>query len=78
MLIHRYLKKTEFSSYNDFMENFEVIIPERFNFAYDVVDEWARLAPNKPALLWTDENGAGAFCCLIIFQQVYFLYLHHL
>lgn len=58
MLLHRYLKKTEFSSYNDFMENFEVVIPERFNFAYDVVDEWARLAPNKPALLWTDENGA--------------------
>ena len=58
MLLHHYLKQTEFSSYDDFMKNFKVIVPERFNFAYDVVDEWARIAPNKPALLWTDENGA--------------------
>lgn len=57
MLLNRYLSKTEFSSYEDFMENFRVNIPNNFNFAYDVVDEWARISPNKPALLWTDEDG---------------------
>lgn len=57
-MLEKYLKKTHFESYEDFMENFQVQIPERFNFGYDVVDEWAAKEPNKKALLWTDENGA--------------------
>ncbi|MCQ2290360.1 MAG: AMP-binding protein, partial [Muribaculaceae bacterium] len=28
-----------------------------FNFAYDVVDEWARIEPDRKALLWTNEAG---------------------
>jgi acyl-coenzyme A synthetase/AMP-(fatty) acid ligase len=31
-------------------------VPERFNFARDVVDVWAA-DPTKPALLWCDEGG---------------------
>ncbi|MGH8695674.1 MAG: acyl-CoA synthetase [Burkholderiales bacterium] len=31
-------------------------VPERFNFARDVVDVWAA-PPAKPALLWCDESG---------------------
>ena len=39
------------------MQNFKVNVPENFNFGYDVVDEWARTNPDKPALLWTNEQG---------------------
>ena len=37
-LISGYLKRADFDSYEDFVENFEVIVPENFNFAFDVVD----------------------------------------
>ncbi|MCF0191615.1 MAG: AMP-binding protein [Marinilabiliaceae bacterium] len=57
-MLEKYLKQTKFTSYEDFMQNFEVQIPQRFNFGYDIVDEWAKTEPDKPALLWTDENGA--------------------
>ena len=40
-MLDRFLDKTEFESYEDFMENFHVNVPENFNFAYDVVDTWA-------------------------------------
>jgi acetyl-CoA synthetase len=56
-VLERYLKRTEFSSYEDFRDNFAIDIPESFNFAFDVVDEWARTDPGKPALLWTDDEG---------------------
>ena len=56
-MLRKYLKKTQYESYEDFMENFQVQIPERFNFGYDIVDGWAAREPNKPALLWTDEDG---------------------
>ena len=41
----------------DFKENFEIIAPENFNFAYDVVDAWAAQAPDKLAMLWTNDEG---------------------
>ena len=56
-MLERFLDKTEFESYEDFMENFRVNIPDNFNFGYDVVDEWARVEPDKKALLWTNESG---------------------
>ncbi|MDP4277107.1 MAG: AMP-binding protein [Bacteroidota bacterium] len=56
-MIEKYLKKTQFSDYEDFKNNFELIIPEHFNFAYDVVDEWAAKEPDKLALLWTNDLG---------------------
>ena len=39
------------------MQNFKVKVPENFNFGYDVVDEWARIEPDKQALLWTNDRG---------------------
>ena len=39
------------------MDNFEVIVPENFNFAYDVVDEWAAKDPERKALCWTNDKG---------------------
>lgn len=56
-LFKKYLTQPEFSSLNDFIENYELKIPENFNFAYDVVDEYAQLEPEKTAIVWTNENG---------------------
>ena len=39
-MIERFLKQTKFTSEQDFKEHLEFIIPEDFNFAYDVMDEW--------------------------------------
>lgn len=57
-MLEKYLEKTEFDSYEDFMQNFHIKVPKNFNFGYDVVDEWARTNPDKKALLWTNDEGA--------------------
>lgn len=56
-IINKYCPRTEFSSYEDFCENFKINTPENFNFGYDVVDEWARVEPEKLALVWTNDEG---------------------
>jgi len=57
-ILSRYCPKIEFESYEDFYENYRCSVPDDFNFAYDVVDEWAKLQPEKLALLWTDDTQA--------------------
>ena len=57
-MLEKYLRKVEFDSLEDFRKNFEIIVPDNFNFGYDVVDEWARTNPDKLALLWTNDEGA--------------------
>ena len=56
-MIERFLKQTKFTSVEDYNKNLEFIIPENFNFAYDVMDAWAEEAPEKLALLWTKDQG---------------------
>ena len=56
-MIERFLKQTKFTSVEDYNKNLEFIIPENFNFAYDVMDAWAEEAPEKLALLWTNDQG---------------------
>ena len=56
-MIEKYLQQTTFNDFEDFKANYELIIPEDFNFAYDVVDGWAAQEPNKRALLWTNDQG---------------------
>ena len=56
MLATRYIR-TDFTSQKDFEENYTLNIPERFNFAYDIVDEYARISPEKPAMVWTNVEG---------------------
>ena len=56
-MFEKYLKKSSFESLEDFQENFEIIVPENFNFAYDVVDEYARINPDKRALCWVNDQG---------------------
>lgn len=56
-MIEKYIGKTSFDNQEDFNANFKINVPEQFNFAYDVVDEWARVAPDKKALCWTNDKG---------------------
>lgn len=56
-MVERFLKQTHFESVEDYNKNLEFIIPEHFNFAYDVMDAWAAEAPEKLALLWTNDQG---------------------
>ena len=56
-MLHKFLERTEFSGYEDFIRNYRLNIPDGFNFAYDVMDEWARAQPDKLALVWCDDNG---------------------
>lgn len=56
-MIERFLTQTTFTSQEDFIKNLHLIVPENFNFAYDVMDEWAKEEPDKLALLWTNDKG---------------------
>lgn len=56
MLLHRYLPRIEFDSYEDFKENYKVNVPDNFNFGYDVVDAWAEADADKKALVWCDDH----------------------
>ncbi len=56
-MIERFLKQTTFTSVEDYNKNLEFIIPDNFNFAYDVMDEWAKEEPQRLALLWTNDQG---------------------
>jgi acetyl-CoA synthetase len=60
-LAYRYLERQEFSSYEDFCDNLKIKIPENFNFAYDIMDEYAHLEPERLALVWCDDNGNERF-----------------
>jgi len=57
-MIKRFVKRTTFVDHTDFVRNYRIEVPENFNFAYDVVDEWAKTEPDKRALCWTNDKGA--------------------
>ena len=56
-LYQRFLRKPEFGSYEDFLHNFRINVPENFNFAYDVLDVIAEEEPEKRALQWAHMDG---------------------
>jgi len=56
-MLEKYLKKVDFESFDDFKDNFELNVPNNFNFAYDIVDAWAEKDPSKRALCWTNDKG---------------------
>jgi acetyl-CoA synthetase len=56
-MLEKYLKQTDFSDFDDFKANYKLIVPDNFNFGYDIVDAWAEKEPNKRALLWTNDQG---------------------
>jgi acetyl-CoA synthetase len=59
-MLDSYLPRTQFESFEDFVENFSISVPECFNFAYDVADELARYEPDRVALIWCDDKGNEA------------------
>ncbi len=59
-MLERFVSRTEYISYDDFIANFSVNIPENFNFAFDVADELAMSKPGKTALIWRDDKGNEA------------------
>ncbi len=59
-MLDTFLTRTRFESYEDFVENFSVNVPESFNFAYDVADEIALRDPDRTAIIWCDDKGAEA------------------
>ncbi|GAB4272206.1 AMP-binding protein [Thermincola ferriacetica] len=60
-LLEKYVSQTEFSSYEDFCANFKINVPENFNFAYDIIDEYAKTEPSRLALVWCDDRGNERF-----------------
>lgn len=60
-LAEKYLERSEFISYEDFCSNLKIKVPENFNFAYDIIDEYARIEPDRPALVWCDDHGGEKF-----------------
>lgn len=56
-MLDKFLPRQDFSSYEDFKENYRVNLPDNFNFAYDVVDEWAARQPGKTAMVWCNDHG---------------------
>ena len=56
-MLDKYLPRIEFDSYEDFIENYKLDVPESFNFGFDIVDGWAQREPEKLALVWCDDNG---------------------
>ncbi|MDR3140063.1 MAG: AMP-binding protein [Treponema sp.] len=59
-MLNRFVSRPDFDSYEDFYNNFSVNIPDNFNFAYDVMDELAKIRGGDQALVWCDEDGAEA------------------
>ena len=57
MFAKKFLKKEIFDNYDDYICNATPIVPENFNFAYDVVDVIAKETPDKVAVLWTNDSG---------------------
>jgi acetyl-CoA synthetase len=55
-IIKQYCPRIDFASYEDFFDNFKIQAPTSFNFGYDVIDEWARVEPDKRALVWVNDE----------------------
>ncbi len=60
-LLNNFVNRVDFESYQDFRDNFKIIIPENFNFAYDVVDRYAEEYPDKKALVWCNDDTEKIF-----------------
>ena len=56
-MLEKFLKHTSFQDNEDYREHLEFIVPERFNFAYDVMDAWAEECPDALALWWVNDKG---------------------
>jgi acetyl-CoA synthetase len=56
-MVEKFINQTKFKDQEDFNANFKINVPDNFNFAYDIVDEWAKISPGKKALCWVNDQG---------------------
>jgi acetyl-CoA synthetase len=56
-LVKYYLPRSEFESYEDFKNNFQIQVPDNFDFSRDIVDKWAESEPDKTALIYCNDDG---------------------
>lgn len=54
-LLERYIR-TDYASQEDFINNYRLYIPDNFNYAIDVMDQMAILAPEQRAMIWVNEH----------------------
>lgn len=66
-MLEKYVSKLDFNSYEDFYENFQINVPDNFNYAFDVVDEIALETPGRRAMVWCDDSGREA---VFTFSQI--------
>jgi len=50
-------RKHNLKDYAKTCATFAIEVPEYYNFAYDVVDQWAERDRNKLAMIWVDQKG---------------------
>jgi acetyl-CoA synthetase len=50
-------RKHNLKDYAKACATFAIEVPEYYNFAYDVVDQWAERDRNKLAMIWVDQKG---------------------
>ncbi|MDP4188492.1 MAG: AMP-binding protein, partial [Bacteroidota bacterium] len=60
-LLSNFLDRIDFDNYEDFISNYKIKSPEKFNFATDVVDVYAEKEPEKRALIWINDEGEEKF-----------------
>ena len=42
---------------NGILSKFEIKYPDNFNFAYDIIDKYAEIQPDRRAVMWVDLEG---------------------
>jgi acetyl-CoA synthetase len=47
----------DYAGYEDFRDNFRVVVPDNFNFGFDCVDAYAAEEPERVCLLWDSDDG---------------------
>lgn len=56
MFLYDFIDK-DFNSYEDLKARFSIRIPANFNFAYDIVDRYAREESAREAMVWCNDSG---------------------
>ncbi|XP_010604597.2 acyl-coenzyme A synthetase ACSM3, mitochondrial, partial [Fukomys damarensis] len=64
-----------FSSYESMKKDFKLEIPEYFNFAEDVLDQWTNVEkvgkrPSNPAFWWINGNGEEGDPVIVILPKI--------
>ena len=55
--LNEFIDWHEGETYDELKANFKIRVPEDFNFPYDIVDRYAREAPEKRAMVWCNDAG---------------------